>query len=196
MVKTSLHGEQGSLSPGEGKWSMKYQLGKVLASIVLYLAWITTATQAMGETLNRQDPGAISPSPLSSQESSASRRDDKERRMSDAGGKQSEPKGTSTNAPVQKQDSESEQKRPAALTLSKFNVEGNTILSQEKIDAVLDKYKGAAVQFKDVEQARVELEKAYHAAGYPTVLVNLPEQTIEQGRVTLQVIEAPSSRLR
>ena len=79
---------------------------------------------------------------------------------------------------------------PTAMTISKFNVEGNTILAQDKIDAILDKYKGAAFQFKDADQARLELEKAYHAAGYPTVLVNLPEQTIEQGIVTLQVIEA------
>lgn len=42
---------------------------------------------------------------------------------------------------------------------------------------------------KDVEQARVELEKLYHSAGYPTVLVNLPEQTIENGVVRLQVVE-------
>ncbi|MFO0708103.1 MAG: hypothetical protein U0412_14750 [Nitrospira sp.] len=34
---------------------------------------------------------------------------------------------------------------------------------------------------KDVEQVRAELEKLYHTAGYPTVLVNLLEQMIENG---------------
>ncbi len=96
-----------------------------------------------------------------------------------------------TNGPVPNQDGRPEQVRPGAMTVSKFNVEGNTILIQQKIDEILDKYKGAPFQFKEVDQARAELEKAYHAAGYPTVLVNLPEQTIEQGSVTLQVIEAP-----
>ena len=143
----------------------------------------------MGESVNRRDPGIVSP-PRSLQESPALRMDDRERRMSDAGARSAERVGTGTNDPVQKQNGRPEPERPDAVTLSKFNVEGNTILTQDKIDAVLDKYKGAAFQFKDVDQARLELEKAYHAAGYPTVLVNLPEQTIEQGSVTLRVIEA------
>lgn len=70
-----------------------------------------------------------------------------------------------------------------------FQVEGNTILEQSKIDRLLETYKGGERQMKDVEQARVELEKLYHSAGYPTVLVNLPEQIIENGVVRLQVVE-------
>jgi len=72
-----------------------------------------------------------------------------------------------------------------------YMVEGNTILKQSVIDEILDKYKGSDIQLGDLEKARIELEKAYHDAGYPTVLVNLPEQTIESGIVKLQVIEAP-----
>lgn len=168
---------------------MKHQLGKVLVMIVVCVVWLTTM-EAMGEAVNRQDPGTVSPS-RRLQESSALRTDDQERRMSDAGARQAERGETSTNSPVPKQDGQPETKKPGAMTVSKINVEGNTILTQDKINAVLDKYKGAALQFKDVDQARVELEKAYQAAGYPTVLVNLPEQTIDQGSVTLQVIEAP-----
>jgi hemolysin activation/secretion protein len=41
----------------------------------------------------------------------------------------------------------------------------------------------------DTESARSDLEKAYHAAGYPTVVVMLPEQTIDAGVVKLQVLE-------
>jgi hypothetical protein len=36
---------------------------------------------------------------------------------------------------------------------------------------------------KYIEQAKSELEKAYRDAGYPTVLVTIPEQTIEGGTV-------------
>lgn len=75
------------------------------------------------------------------------------------------------------------------FVLTTFLVEGNTILDQVKIDGLLASYKGAERQMKDVEQARAELEKLYHTAGYPTVLVNLPEQTIENGVVRLQVVE-------
>lgn len=42
---------------------------------------------------------------------------------------------------------------------------------------------------KDIELAKNELEKAYREAGYPTVLVTIPEQTIEGGTVRLLVVE-------
>lgn len=73
--------------------------------------------------------------------------------------------------------------------ITTFQVEGNTILEESKIDRVLESYKGIERRLKDVEEARAELEKLYHKAGYPTVLVNLPEQTIEHGLVRLQVVE-------
>jgi len=75
------------------------------------------------------------------------------------------------------------------FAVTTFLVEGNTILDQARIDRVLESFKGPERQMKDVEQARVELEKLYHAAGYSTVVVNLPEQTIEKGIVQLQVVE-------
>lgn len=80
--------------------------------------------------------------------------------------------------------------RATRFAVTTYVVDGNTILMQSAIDAILDKYKGGNIQFEDLERARTELEKAYHDAGYPTVLVNLPEQTIESGVVKLQVVEA------
>lgn len=82
-------------------------------------------------------------------------------------------------------------KQDVRFAVTTFVVDGNTILAQNKIDAILEKYKGNDLSLRDIERARVELEKAYHEAGYPTVLANLPEQTIESGMVKLQVIEAP-----
>ncbi len=73
--------------------------------------------------------------------------------------------------------------------ITTYEVDGNTILEQAKIDRLLESYKGIDRRMNDVEQARAELEKQYHQAGYPTVLVNLPEQTIEKGLVRLQVVE-------
>ena len=75
------------------------------------------------------------------------------------------------------------------FAVTTFLVEGNTVLDQVKIDRLLESYKGGERQMKDVEQARADLENLYHTAGYPTVLVNLPEQTIENGIVQLQVVE-------
>src|SRR5262245_27271020 len=73
--------------------------------------------------------------------------------------------------------------------ITSYAGEGNTILEQAKIDAVLEPFKGPGRRLSDIETARSELEKAYHSAGYPTVAVMLPEQTIEAGVVKLQVLE-------
>ena len=73
--------------------------------------------------------------------------------------------------------------------ITSYLVEGNTILEQAKIDSVLQPYKGSGRKLSDIESARSELEKVYHAAGYPTAVVMLPEQTIEAGVVNLQVLE-------
>jgi hemolysin activation/secretion protein len=89
------------------------------------------------------------------------------------------------------------QERPVAsvepaekrFPITSYVVEGSEILPQAKIDAVLEPYKGADRQLSDVEAARGELEKAYQKAGYPTVVVMIPEQTIESGVVKLQVVE-------
>jgi hemolysin activation/secretion protein len=78
---------------------------------------------------------------------------------------------------------------PVHIPVQTFVVEGNTIFEQAKIDAILQPFKGEKRLIADVDRARAELEKAYHAAGYPTVIVNLPEQTIEGGVVRLEVIE-------
>lgn len=73
--------------------------------------------------------------------------------------------------------------------ISSYLVEGNAILEQDKIDSLLQPYKGPDRRLSDIESARIELEKAYHTAGYPTVVVMLPEQTIESGVVKLHVLE-------
>jgi hemolysin activation/secretion protein len=85
--------------------------------------------------------------------------------------------------------STSGQAEEAGFTIQEFLVEGSTLLSQEKIDDVLKQFKGPGKTIKDIEQARLELEKAYQRLGYPTILVVVPEQTVDQGTVRLNVVE-------
>jgi hemolysin activation/secretion protein len=54
---------------------------------------------------------------------------------------------------------------------------------------------GEAKTLRDVESARAALEKAYHNAGYMTVLVSIPEQEVVDGSVGLKVTEASVERL-
>ena len=81
------------------------------------------------------------------------------------------------------------QAESSGFTILEFVVEGSTLLSRDKVDEVLNKHKGSGKTIKDIELARVELEKAYQQLGYPTVLVVVPEQTVEQGTVRLDIVE-------
>ena len=54
-----------------------------------------------------------------------------------------------------------ERVEPAGFTILEFVVEGSALLSREKIEAVLSKFKGPGKTIKDIERARVELEMAF-----------------------------------
>ena len=75
-------------------------------------------------------------------------------------------------------------------------VEGNTLLSDEQISKVMDEFTGQGKIADDVERAREKLEGLYRKEGYPTVLVNIPEQTVDEGIITLQVIESRIGNVR
>ncbi|MCX7628599.1 MAG: BamA/TamA family outer membrane protein [Methylophilaceae bacterium] len=70
-----------------------------------------------------------------------------------------------------------------------FNVEGNTLLSEAEIDALVRPFIGANRDFADVQRALEALQGAYRAKGYGSVQVLLPEQALEDGVIDLRVIE-------
>ena len=47
----------------------------------------------------------------------------------------------------------------------------------------------------DVETARDTLEKLYHSKGYPTVLVSIPEQRVQEGIIRLDVTESKVAKV-
>lgn len=77
-----------------------------------------------------------------------------------------------------------------------YRVEGNSVLPAESIERAVYPFLGEQRTVADVESARMALEAAYRNAGYGTVVVDTPEQRINEGVVTLQVLQAPVSRLR
>ncbi len=80
--------------------------------------------------------------------------------------------------------------------IQSFEVTGNTILPANALQRVLDGFTGNGKTTDDVEAARSGLEKYYHKEGYPTVLVNIPEQSVDTGVVFLEVIESRIRRVR
>ena len=85
---------------------------------------------------------------------------------------------------------------PSTFAIESFMVDGNTLLSGKKILDLLQRHKGPDKTAEDVEKARDALEKMYHDAGYPAVLVNIPEQQVRGGRIRLQIIESKIGNVR
>lgn len=77
-----------------------------------------------------------------------------------------------------------------------YVVEGNTVLAANAIERAVYSFLGPQLSLREVEQARVALEKAYQDEGYLTVSVELPEQQVNEGEVRLQVVEGSVEKLR
>jgi len=77
-----------------------------------------------------------------------------------------------------------------------YLIGGNSLLPSSAIETAVTPYLGEDKTLREVEGARAALEKAYHDAGYLTVVVSIPEQSVDSGIVALQVLEADVERLR
>lgn len=89
-----------------------------------------------------------------------------------------------------------QQAAPAAVAdevvrfeISRFDVRGNTLLTQAEIDAAVSPYAGKGRDFGDVQRALEALEALYRARGYNVVTVQLPEQELTSGVVRLNVLQ-------
>ncbi len=74
--------------------------------------------------------------------------------------------------------------------IDRFNIEGNTLLKPDEIDAVLKPYTGKQREFSDVQHAIEALRQYYRSRGFSAVWVVAPQQDLDQNTVTLQVTEA------
>lgn len=84
----------------------------------------------------------------------------------------------------------------AGFDILEYRVEGNSVLPAIRIEQAVYPWLGEKKSIGDVESARAALEKAYQDAGYPTVFVDIPEQSVEGGLVRLRVTEGRVERLR
>jgi len=83
-----------------------------------------------------------------------------------------------------------------AFDVLEYRVEGNSVLSQLAIERAVYPFLGEKRRIADVEKARAALEKAYHDAGYATVIVDVPVQKVRDGSVLLKVTEGRVERAR
>ncbi|GAB3248285.1 ShlB/FhaC/HecB family hemolysin secretion/activation protein [Chitinimonas naiadis] len=82
------------------------------------------------------------------------------------------------------------------FTIKQYRVEGNTVLPEARIQAVLAPYTGEQRDFADVQHALEALENLYRQAGFGALQVYLPEQELKQGVVEIKVIEPRLGQVR
>ena len=82
--------------------------------------------------------------------------------------------------------------------LNEIRVEGSSVLPQDDVEQTIYPFLGPDRTASDVEHACAALEAAYQKAGFATVSVTIPPQSISQsgGVVVVQVIERRVERLR
>ncbi|MEI8298300.1 MAG: ShlB/FhaC/HecB family hemolysin secretion/activation protein [Pseudomonadota bacterium] len=82
------------------------------------------------------------------------------------------------------------------FSIFEFRVLGNTQLPVRVIEEAVYPLLGEQRSFATVEQARDALVAAYRTAGLGTVLVDIPEQSVDDGIVRLQVTEGRIEKVR
>jgi hemolysin activation/secretion protein len=83
-----------------------------------------------------------------------------------------------------------------SFDLHEIQVDGNTVLPAVEVERAVYPHLGPAKSIADLEMAREALERAYHDAGYLTVVVDIPEQKVAEGTVSLRVTEGRVERLK
>jgi hemolysin activation/secretion protein len=79
--------------------------------------------------------------------------------------------------------------------IRRFNFEGATLISRERLDARTAAFVGPGKTFADVQRALEAVERAYSEAGFSAVQIVLPEQELERGEIRFQVTEAKVGRV-
>ena len=110
-----------------------------------------------------------------------------------------EPRGTDPVLPPPEQllqptqprsGSESLTPGPDDIRVVRYEVQGSTVFSAEELAAVTAPFTGEAVSFAQLLEARSAVTQLYEDNGYIYSLAFLPEQTLADGVVILQVVEA------
>ncbi len=73
--------------------------------------------------------------------------------------------------------------------IRRFELRGNTVLSEETIQSILERALGPAVTRADLEEALRDLQRAYQEKGHYAVIIGVPEQVVAGGTVTVNLQE-------
>jgi hemolysin activation/secretion protein len=99
------------------------------------------------------------------------------------------PSSNSTGLTVQRPDG-TKDAAGAAFPVSGFAITGNTLFDSPTLLALVDSGKGQSLNVTQLGQLAGRITEYYHAHGYPLARAIVPAQTIKDGMVTFQVLEA------
>lgn len=83
-----------------------------------------------------------------------------------------------------------------SFAIKRYQFSGNTLLQQEQIEALLEKFTKPSGNFDTIQEAVSALELSYLTAGFGAVKVVLPEQDIEDGVIQLKIVEGQLGRIQ
>ncbi len=81
------------------------------------------------------------------------------------------------------------------VDVATFEVRGNSLLEPQRLDALLASRTGK-LSWAGIEAAAQALQAAYREAGFGAVVVQIPQQTLRDGRVVLEVVEGRLSQIQ
>jgi hypothetical protein len=84
--------------------------------------------------------------------------------------------------------------RAKGLTVTGYQVEGNTVLPPQEFD-VLTNFTGTNLDFPRLREGLVKLQLRYHDLGFPTISVTLLPQKLTNGIVKVKVVEGRLSKI-
>ncbi len=80
-------------------------------------------------------------------------------------------------------------RRELTFTIKKIVISGSSLFPEDELQKQVRGFIGRGKTAAAVEGARDILERFFHDRGYPTVLVNIPEQKVESRAIRLEIIE-------
>jgi len=110
-------------------------------------------------------------------------------RAAEPGGEAGAPEGASGPAAEENPQPAAARRGEETFPIRRFVIYGYTAYPRDTLVKLVDDLRGPGRTSADVESARDRIEKFYHDGGYPTTMVNIPEQSVSSGFVYLQVIE-------
>jgi hemolysin activation/secretion protein len=93
------------------------------------------------------------------------------------------------DTPVMPSESSSPIPSGEAILIRDINIIGNTVLSQEDLNPIIEPFLNQNVSFAELQSVADEITKLYFDRGYITSRAILPQQQISEGIVTIEAIE-------